>query len=182
MNWMKWTVVLLGALVIAAVLWWLGPVDFAGADGGDPLLNWPTGGGEPMKPPVKLVGDSLRDVVTESEGGQMPSEGELNRRGASEDAEAEMHLRDQSVPQPPDAAETEADVTSPRVPDAEGPGRVSTPATWGFVAWGPRGQRIGGRLRDTRDECEALRAQHRQQHPDWIFSPCVWVRAERGTL
>ena len=174
MNWMKWTVVLLGALVIAAVLWWLGPADFAGVDGGDPLLNWPTGGGEPMKPPVKLVGDSLRDVVTESEGGQMPSREEFERRGG----EANSGSGSQGT----GGSGSEGDSTPPRAPDAGGSGRISTPATWGFVAWGPAGERMGGRLRDTRDECEHLRAQHRQQHPDWIFSPCVWVRAERGTL
>ena len=138
-----WLLLVLALMV--AVLWWLGPIDFAAA-----------GELEDVR--------SLKDIVTDSEGGKIPS------------------LPEMIPPQSDPGTDDPVHSTPPRAPDAGGPGRVSTPATWGFVAWGPAGERMGGRLRDTRDECEHLRAQHRQQHPDWIFSPCVWVRAERGTL
>ena len=70
--------------------------------------------------------------------------------------------------------------TGPDAPAARAPD--SAQAAWGFIAWGPHGGRKGGLLRDTREDCEEARAQDRALHPDWLFSPCVWVRAVRDVL
>lgn len=137
------------APLLAAVLWWLAPVDFAGAGEQDfscvlwvgdevsPEADREASGLVDSSPkngriPGRGRGNSLSDIVHDSEGGQMPSQEEFNRRGAG-DAETEVHVRGHSVPQPPEPSQTEPEVAPPSVkggerPSEESPTPLNTPA------------------------------------------------------
>mgnify|MGYP001602142871 CR=1 FL=1 len=162
--------VLIAIAIAVAILAWLGPVDFARAQ-------------------------SLEEIVRDSEGGQMPSREEFDRRGGESHQPVPDVRPDSAVPDPqgestqpmkegesPGRDRPRDSATPPGGSESGAAGRVSTPAVWGFIAWSATGERMGGRLRDTREDCETLLAEHRGQHPDWLFSPCVWVRAVRETL
>ena len=135
-------------IIVALGLCWLG-VDIAGAQ-------------------------SLKDIVTESEGGRIPSLPEMiPPADAVTQKEGESHAKpevDSALPGRASGAQAEE-------------GRVPAPLTaWGFVAWAEDGSRMGGHVRDTQEECEALLERDRARYPDWAFSPCVWLRAARPTL
>lgn len=162
-------------IIVALGLCWLG-VDIAGAQ-------------------------SLKDIVTESEGGKIPSLREMippSDAVTQPQKEGESHPAAPGIPVPehgPDSTQSMKEGESDRhgtvAPDSTPPGdaehgaagRVPAPLTaWGFVAWAEDGSRMGGHVRDTQEECEALLERDRARYPDWAFSPCVWLRAARPTL
>lgn len=133
---------------------------------------------------ILWVGDSLSDVVRDSEGGQMPSQEEFNGRALTGDTQNVPDGRSDSEGRP-DGQDSESapTVTPPRAPDAGGPGRVlAPPATYIFMGWTQRGVLLGGMNFDTAEECETRLEQDRVQHPLMLFSACAEMRAERETL
>lgn len=121
---------------------------------------------------ILWVGDSLSDIVHDSEGGQMPSREEFQKRVPMKEGESNPGAQNPPVSTPP------------RAPDAGGPGRVlgPPPVTYIFMGWSQRGVLLGGMNFDTAEECETHLEQDRVQHPLMLFSACAEMRAERETL
>ena len=183
-------------IAIALLVWWFGPVDFAGAEtvfagaaDGKALSVAPTlnrrGGAKrriTSPAPSLLLAQSLRDIVIDSEGGKIPEQREVipppdavtppQKEGGGTDPRGANVPRGQYPP-------------SPLTPDAGGPGGALVPAepgpllsAWGFVAWLPDGRLVksAGGLFDDADTCAQARAARRRQAPTLRLSPCTQLQ------